>query len=639
MNEVRIMPRWTICEKENAVVWRPLPGDEHTDDIEMAGFGCSQLVFYGTGKDGLILRHHPVFPTLRLRPNNTHASYQKDVPEALVPRLAVNGEPVRETLVEAKLCGYVELNCSAGPLAVRHLCFPSAHKRACYEIVTVSNTGTEPVTLTATAAVRDEIDQTMGPMGVNVMELFSDFRPVTLGPGEKTEYSVAVAGRLANEKPDFGNAREEFCLRLAALERLTAPLALDTGDAALDLMFRFAKIRAGESVFETRYGKIHSPGGMSYYAATWCNDQVEYAGPYFAYTGDDALLEASMNAYRMYMPFMSDRYEPIPSSVIAEGIDYWNGAGDRGDAAMYLYGASRFALTSGRREYAEELLPAIEWCAEYCERKKTADGVIASDRDELEGRFPSGDANLCTSTLAFAGLLSAAALEREIGSADTAAVYEKRAAELAAAIERWFGAEIHGYKTYRYYEGCEILRSWICMPLCVGLFDRAAATADALCSPYLMRRDGLLTAEGSTTIWDRSTLYGLRGIFASGSADRAEELLAVYVENRLLGERVPYPVEAYPEGGRRHLSGESALFCKIILEGICGLAPTGLSSFTIKPTLPRALDHLYLCGVRAHGAVFSVLLEKDGWRVEGEDGTLLACGKNGECAEVGLKKL
>ena len=34
--------------------------------------------------------------------------------------------------------------------------------------------------------------------------------------------------------------------------------------------------------------------------------------------------EASMNAYRHYIPFMGPRYEPIPSSVVAEGLDYWN---------------------------------------------------------------------------------------------------------------------------------------------------------------------------------------------------------------------------------------------------------------------------------------------------------------------------
>ena len=42
------------------------------------------------------------------------------------------------------------------------------------------------------------------------------------------------------------------------------------------------------------------------------------------------------------------------------------------------------------------------------------------------------------------------------------------------------GANVKGYETYRYYEGNDILRSWICMPLIVGIYDRAAATIDAL---------------------------------------------------------------------------------------------------------------------------------------------------------------
>jgi len=52
--------------------------------------------------------------------------------------------------------------------------------------------------------------------------------------------------------------------------------------------------------------------------------------------------------------------------VVAEGLDYWNGQRDRGDAAMYAYGASRFVLAAGRRDWAKELLPAIRWTLEYC---------------------------------------------------------------------------------------------------------------------------------------------------------------------------------------------------------------------------------------------------------------------------------
>jgi hypothetical protein len=178
------------------------------------------------------------------------------------------------------------------------------------------------------------------------------------------------------------------------------------------------------------------------------------------------------------------------------------------------------------------------------------------------------------------------------------------------------------------------MRSWICMPLCVGIYDRARATVDALTSDYLMRPDGFLTAEGSETVWDRSTLYTLRGIFASGYTDRAWELLDRYVNNRLLGERVPYAVEAYPEGGRRHLSGESALFCKVILEGLIDMTPTGIASCTVKPSLPAGLDHLTLGNIRAFGAVFGVEIRRDGWRVLRSDGTLLGEGLLGEAAEI-----
>lgn len=625
------MARWNIIRGGSAVEWKVEPGDRHTDDMEMAGFRCADVVKYGMTEEGLYLIHHPVFPTLRLRPNNTHASYQMDVPDSFMPRLSVGGEPVKETLLSVVLDGTVTLKTSdeAHGLILTHCCYPSTGNRAAYERITVVNGGAASVSLTASSGVT-EVDQTMGPMGINILEITSTFEDCTLEPGEAYTYAAIFTGRVANEERELGDPEEELRARYRNIERLTEPMKLDTGNAALDAMFRFAKLRAGESVFSTRYGLLHSPGGFSYYAATWCNDQVEYAGPYFAYTGDAALLEASRNAYRMYIPFMSNRYEPIPSSVIAEGVDYWNGAGDRGDAAMYLYGASRFVLTCGDRAAAEELLPAIEWCAEYCFRKTNAAGVIASDRDELEGRFPSGDANLCTSTLTYGGLLAAASLEREFGRNELAQTYGERAAALREAIDAHFGWTIHGMPAYRYYEGCEVLRSWICMPLCVGIYDRAEATVEALTSEYLMKPEGLLTTEENSTIWDRSTLYGLRGILASGFTEKGCELLLHYAENRLLGERVPYAVEAYPEGGKRHLSGESALFCKVITEGMLDLTPTGLHSFTLKPTLPAALDHAYLTDIRAHGAVFSVLLEREGYRVVRSDGLSLGEGKNGE---------
>ena len=62
----------------------------------------------------------------------------------------------------------------------------------------------------------------------------------------------------------------------------------------------------------------------------------------------------------------------------------------------------------------------------------------------------------------------------------------------------------------KYYEGNDVLRSWICIPLTVGIQDRKDATIQALFSPRLWTENGLLTQAGSETFWDRSTLYALR---------------------------------------------------------------------------------------------------------------------------------
>lgn len=623
------MTRWHILENKKSIEWLPTPGETHVEDIEMAGFGCSDIVTYGVDETGkLILSHHPVFPTLRCRPNITHASYQLDMSS---PAILADGMALSEMLDKVVIdCGILQLYSHDGDIQVERTIFPAATKRASYEQIIVRHPAWYSISLDNSVFGKHE--EVMGPMGINIAECWF----AASASDVETQFDVMYCGRLANEPTPTNTADEDLSIRLTRTAQLTTPMTIDTGDTTLDTLFTFAKLRAGESVFDTKFGRIHSPGGKSYYAATWCNDQVEYAGPYFAYTGDTDLLEASMNAYRMYIPFMSDSYTAIPSSVIAEGLDYWNGAGDRGDAAMYLYGASRFVLTAGREDWAKELLPAIRWCAEYCKRQKTADGVIASDSDELENRFSSGSTNLNTSCLALAGYRYASLLCRDLGMGTLADQYQAEADALAVAIEKVFGADLHGYHTYRYHDGCEVLRSWICMPLCAGIYDRSEGTVGALTSDYLFRKDGMLTTEDNQTIWDRSTLYALRGLYAAGYTEKATECLGIYSENRLLGERVPYPVEAYPEGGRRHLSGESALYCKVFTEGLLGLEPVGLHSFTLCPRLPGTLDHLTLQHIYAHGGVFSVQVTKNGYTVIRDDGSILGNGALGETCTITL---
>jgi cellobiose phosphorylase len=133
-----------------------------------------------------------------------------------------------------------------------------------------------------------------------------------------------------------------------------------------------------------------------------------------------------------------------------------------------------------------------------------------------------------------------------------------------------------------------------------------------LFSPRLWTKDGLATEAGKPDFWDRSTLYALRGVFAAGDMVRAMERLTAYTHRRLLGEHVPYAVEAYPEGGQAHLSAESALYCRIFLEGMFGIRPTGLNAFTLTPRLPEGWNRMSLRAVHAFGRVFDIDVSRAG---------------------------
>ncbi len=285
---------------------------------------------------------------------------------------------------------------------------------------------------------------------------------------------------------------------------------------------------------------------------------------------------------------------------------------------MWAYGATRFVLSSGRKDWGERLLPGIRWTLEYCRRRLNGCGVVLSDTDELEGRLPSGSANLCTSSLYYDALVHAAILMRELGYATEAADCENKARQLRKGINAYFAATVHGYETYRYYEGCDKLRSWIGIPLCMGIDERAEGTANALLSEQLWCGDGMLSAEGDSrhVTWDRSALYAFRGMFACGKTDLALPALLSYSASRLTGQHVPYPVEAWPEGGRRQLSAESALYCRIFTEGIFGMDPTGFGKFAVNPHIPEGWERMEMRNVRSNGRTFSIEVTAKGFVVK-----------------------
>jgi len=606
---------WNILP-ENRIVWNVQPGQAHTDHIEMSGLQISSIITYGTNENGgLVLQKKLVFPMLRTIPNNTHASLIQTFEGNEQPVIKVNGTVAKEHPEQFMLNGILTVTSSTNTgVKVKRTIFPSKNKTALIEIFQITNTSANQKKIAIDFTPNKiKTPAEKGVYGEYILEVNMQGKDsYTISPSEEATFALIYSGRIACESAYQFSPQYELLKREKFLDELTHNLVLETPNDTINHEFGFAKIRATESIYDTKGGLMHGPGGGAYYAAIWANDQAEYVNPFFPFLGNLEGNESAINSFGHFARYMNPEYKPIPSSIIAEGEDYWNGAGDRGDQAMIAYGASRFSLAYGNKKTALQLWPLIRWCLHYLELKKGSDGVIASDSDELENRFPSGNYNLSTNVLAYGALISASHLATELNKADTARLYQQRAKNLKQAIENYFGANVQGFDTYQYYKGNDKLRSWICIPLTMGIFDRKDETIKALLSPYLWTTNGILTQAGSKTFWDRSTLYAFRGLFNSGATNQVMPYLAWYCSQRLLGAHVPYPVEAWPEGNQRHLSAESGLYCRVITEGLFGIQPTGFNTFTIAPWLPDDWDFMRLKNIRAFGKNFDVEVTRDG---------------------------
>ncbi len=567
--------RWKIVKTKRMTETKDLEG--HTETLEMSGERVSGIIGYGARDGKLILSRDLIFPNFRIQPNDTHGSFclRGAKPPAFL------GEEIFD---KAQLSGILTLYSHTDHASVKRLFYPSTTLSCFYEEIEVT-ARTEDVM--PVYEMCERLETRLACEGYLYVDRVADKKPVLIPKGTAHRVIFTYRAYFANETPPAET--DALAKRLKRIEELLAECDLTTGDDVIDTAFAFAKIRAGESLFRTKKGLIHCPGGCLYYGAVWCNDQLEYAAPWFAFTGDEKAMEASETAFRWYEPYMNDAYGAIPSSIVAEGFDYWNGAGDRGDAAMYLYGLSRYLLTAGKKPDAGQE-KALEWCVEYLRRKTMDDGAVYSDSDELEGRLSTG-VNLATASLAYGGLEAVSLLWKKCGEDGLSQKARKLKKKIGEAFEGHFAAEIKGYRTYAYHKGCRDIRAWNCLPVYMGVFDRAEDTLAAI-EDCLWDANGCRTTEGETIVWDRSTLYFIMALFRAGKAEKAFGMLKEYSEKRLLGERVPYPVEAYPEGNMRHLSAESTLLCRVITDGLLHITvgENGVSYRKNIPFLPGGVS-------------------------------------------------
>lgn len=603
--------RWSIAG-HHAVEWDGKKGGlPYGDHVEMSGRKSAVVYYWNVDKDGRFsVNRHLVFPALRTLPDNTHASWMPQNDEDFLDGITVNrrkltAEQVERVRLDGRLTVLSTAKADGCTFAIKRVLWPSPTQQAVCERYVIKNTGDKEKTVSMpairNARTTDGKNYLDGPYTLLSRTDITTGANVLLQPGDSLCFHASIQAYKTNtEQETTLDFAKEATDREQLISTVTSNLDFSCPNDTLSTLFAMAKIRASESIVDTPVGPMQCPGGESYYAAMWCNDQAEYINPFFPFLGYSLGNESAMTTWQCYLKLTNPEYKFMPWSIICNGSDTF-GPFDRGDQAMLAYGASRYCLERGDRKTAEEVWPLIEWCLEYSRRKLNQHGVVASDADELEHRLPAGDANLCTSCLYYDALISAAYLAQALKKPSAvASTYRRQAAELRKNIDRFFHHEVEGYDTYRYYEGNDKLRSWIAIPLTMGIHDHAKGTVEAMFGPQLWTENGMLSVSGDKIFWDRTTLYGLRGAMAAGYPDRGAEFLQRFSAIRLLGEHVPYMVEAWPEGGKRHLSTENALYCRIFTEGLLGFRATGFRSFTLTPQMPKgwntySFKNVYAC--------------------------------------------
>jgi hypothetical protein len=523
------------------------------------------------------------------------------------PEVRVNDQPWKSEFPSSVMFnGLLTLTypASSGVVVTRTV-YPSMTKALVIEEWQVRNTTGKRVAVTVAPA------RTVKPVGEDIAIVWScpGVKTAAVKAGGVLSFATCVQARLAAE-PDLAVnvAAERGARRALAEAAWSGPGRLETPESALDVAFALQKFHVLETPIETIKGVITHNGSLTYSPGIWANDPVEYSSPVFPFFGDAELNRASVNMYRVWQEYCQEKgIIPFPGSFEGPGLKLVQR--ERGDDAMVLYGLSKFLLFQGDRAAAEELWPLIEFSAASVLRH-TTNGIIASRTDEMEGRYPTGKANLSTSALAYGGYRLAARLAQSLGK-PSAAEFDKRAEALRKAIESYFGAGVEGFKTYRYYDGNTTLRGWILLPLAMGITERQEATVAALTSdklwPHRQAGADILAESTRPTEWGRETYYALRVLFKAGHTEDALDIARRVVQAQIFGSKGPYPDEDAID-----MLCPGSLYPRVFTEGMFGIVPTGLDSFECTPWLPKAWPRMALRDLRAFGRAWDLVVERAG---------------------------
>ena len=597
----------------------------HKDNIEMSGRKVSAIIYYEIDSlKNLTVTRDVIFPQLRTY-NKTNepdwkkyrAYFRRTLTDDVAPSIQLGNQLLIASKIDSvSISGKLRFYCTpVNGIQITKTLYPSMEDRFLVEQWDIKNVSKTSQVLSF--GNTNLTHEQLGYKGTYKHRIFSTTQDsIALAPNSTYRFPIYYGALLNEEERSDFDFEKAYDQRQAFLDEIHKKLQVISPDPTINTLFYFSKIRAAESIFDSSMGLVHSPGGGNYYVGIWANDQVEYSGPFFPYLGYEKGTQAAFNAYQKFLENIPQSDTHIPYAFEVDG-NFPMQHLDRGDAAMIAYGTSLYLLNTGDTDQAKKLWPLITWSLEYCHKKRNAFGAVQSESDEMEGRIATGDANLSTSTLYYGGLKYAARLAEALGFSKAARTYKKRARAMENVIETYFGATMEGLETYRYFEENKLLRHWICLPLTMGITTRKNGTLKALFEK-LWTPNGILVElnpdvpREEAIFWDRATLYALRGAMKVGAVPLAFEKWKRYSQNRLLGDHVPYAIEAFPENNRKHLSAESALYGRILMEGLLGMEPLSLTKLELTPRLPKEWDSLTLNKVYISGKPLDISISRKG---------------------------
>ena len=306
--------RWQMLA-DGSIEWMPGKQIPHDDHIEMSGKQVSVVLRYGVNAEGeFVINKSMVWPLLRTIPNNTHASLMRRFDWNPLDLVTVNGRTINGEKVEKiRLKGMLAVESSYnggwyGQCKVIREYLPSVDQPALVENYFLINTDKKPMSVEI-PVTNDRLftDPQKGVDGSYLIEMKMDRNGYfSIQPGDTMAFSAYIIGYKKGQPALAINGQQEKLKRMEAVTSWMDNLVLETPDPVIDRMFAFSKIRACESIYETQGGPMHGPGGESYYAAIWANDQAEYINPYFPFTGYDYGNASALNSFKHFARFMNN---------------------------------------------------------------------------------------------------------------------------------------------------------------------------------------------------------------------------------------------------------------------------------------------------------------------------------------------